>query len=253
MKVDVLEWLAIYGILTVLSIGVIYIVIPWGAKLIMRNRFLRSVKGGSVVFLTFDDGPSPNATPRIIELLKKTKATATFFVLGKNVERYPEIVESIVANGHELGEHSFAHLHAWRSGPIKTLKDLVRGGRSLAALSPDRRGAESFRPPFGKLNGVSLLYIWMLNKKVAFWNVDPRDYCATSAQAVANHVIQRLRKGSVILLHDGRYLDTDNTGVTVDALEMILEACREKGLRVSSLRDGVSSLSASQLETDHTQ
>lgn len=228
----------IAAIATVLCIITLYIFFPWGVKLLIRRRFLREAKSTNTVFLTFDDGPNPDATPAILELLRKADAKATFFVLGKNVEQYPDIAKSIIDHGHEIGEHSYAHLHAWKTGPLKTWQDLVRGERALQTLA-NHDGA-LFRPPFGKLNLATLLYIWLGRKKVAFWNIDPEDYDASSAQEVAEHVTRNLEAGDVILLHDGRRSDQTNAHVTTTAIGLILDACKSKGLRISSIRRSIS-------------
>lgn len=224
-----------YGIVVTLCTLSIYIVIPWGLKLIMRQRFLATAKALEMVFLTFDDGPDPESTPKLLGLLNKAEAKATFFVLGKNVERYPDLAKKIIEDGHEIGEHSYEHLHAWKTGPLRTLRDLVRGERVLQSVSRVSNHRVLFRPPFGKINLSTLLYIWLRRKQVAFWNIDPKDYEAGSAQEVANHVIQRLGPGDVILLHDGRLSGNSNVHVTSGALGLILEACESKGLHPTSL------------------
>lgn len=228
----------IYVAIALLSILVIYILLPWGAKLLIRKQFLNRAKYVNAVFLTFDDGPNPDVTPKILELLKGADAKATFFVLGKNVKQYPDIAKSIVENGHEIAEHSYEHLHAWKTGPVRTLRDLVRGERTLKTLLEENRSRVSFRPPFGKLNLVTLLYVLFRRKRIAFWNRDPKDYAANSAQEVANFVIRGLKAGDVILLHDGG--NNRNNSVTTEALSMILEACQRKGLRTSLIREGIS-------------
>jgi peptidoglycan/xylan/chitin deacetylase (PgdA/CDA1 family) len=223
--------------LVALAVGVIYFALPWGAKLIFRKRFLKTVGKSQFIFLTFDDGPSKEATPQILELLKRDGVKATFFLLGKNVKRSPDIAQMIVGDGHEIGEHSYAHTHAWRSGPFKTLVDLVRGGRTIKNLPQFRAHDTAFRPPFGKLNLISLLYIWYGRKKVVFWNVDPRDYASISSTEVANHVLRDLKAGDVILLHDGRYQNSGNYSVPIESLKMILEATRKKDFKFAAIRE----------------
>lgn len=223
----------IYTVAVSLGVVVIYIVIPWGAKLLIRKRFLTRAKGANTIFLTFDDGPEPESTGRIIELLRKARAKATFFVLGKNVERYPHLAKSIIENGHEIGEHSYQHLHAWKTGPLKSLRDLSKGEEALRRRSLLDHQRTLFRPPFGKMNLVTLLYVWLRKKQVAFWNIDPKDYDAACGQEVADRVIRQLEAGDVILLHDGRRNGNSNTQVTTAALGLILDACERKGLNTS--------------------
>lgn len=216
-----------------------YILLPWGFKLVIRWKFLRRAKCANTVFLTFDDGPNPESTPKILDLLREADAKATFFVLGKNVENYPNIAKSIIDNGHEIGEHSYQHLHAWKAGPIRTLRDLTRGGGALRARALVGDGRTSFRPPYGKVNLATLLYVWLGEKRVSFWNIDPEDYAAKSAKEVAERVIPYLNAGDVILLHDGRNNRVNNLHVTIHALSQILDACKRKGLRTSTIKEGI--------------
>ncbi len=206
-----------------------YILIPWALKSIMKKRFLRAVVNPNAVCLTFDDGPCRESTPAILQLLDEAGAKATFFMLGKNIEKYPEIATKIVELGHEVGEHSYEHTHPWTSGPISSLKDLVQGGRMVAQYRCSE-GPVLFRPPYGKLNFVTLFYTLVLRRRLVFWNINPRDYEQDSPETVVRHVKEQIAPGSVILLHDGRYDTCRSCDVTVLALNAILKEITNCGL-----------------------
>jgi peptidoglycan/xylan/chitin deacetylase (PgdA/CDA1 family) len=206
-----------------------YILIPWAFKSLMRRRFLRAVASRNAVCLTFDDGPNPESTPAIHQLLEKAGVKATFFMLGKNIEKYPEIAATTVELGHEAGEHSYEHTHPWTSGPIRSLKDIVRGGRTVARYRSSDEPA-LFRPPYGKLNFVTLLYTLVLRRRLVFWNVNPRDYEQDSPETVVQYVKERIAPGAVILFHDGRRDPSRSCNSTVFALNAILREITNCGL-----------------------
>lgn len=214
----------------------LYILLPWGFKLYLRPRMLAKVKSRGCVCLTFDDGPHPDSTPRILDILDEAKVKATFFLIGKKAEQYPDIVGQIVARGHEIGEHGYLHRHAWRSAPLATINDLARGGRVLDSFLKDSP-IRLFRPPYGKLNLAGLLYLWWNKRRLAYWNIDPRDYKLQTPRQLAEYVIPRLESGSVILLHDGRGTDGDNQAVTVEGARLILQARIGRKMRIELLGD----------------
>jgi peptidoglycan/xylan/chitin deacetylase (PgdA/CDA1 family) len=206
-----------------------YILIPWAFRNLMRKRFLKAVASRNAVCLTFDDGPSPESTSAILQLIEDANVKATFFMLGENIEKYPEIAATIVELGHEVGEHSYEHTHPWTSGPIRSLKDLLRGGRIVARYRSSDKPV-LFRPPYGKLNLVTLLYTLVLRKRLVFWNVNPRDYEQDSPETVVRYVKERIAPGTVILLHDGRPDPSCSCEATVLALNTILKEIANSGL-----------------------
>ncbi len=214
----------------IIMIAGVHIALPYAIKSVLRRKFLDQSSKSPHVFLTFDDGPNPLSTPLILDLLKQHDAKATFFLLGKFAEKHPDLVNRIRDQGHAIGEHGYAHVHAWKSDPFTTALDLQRGRDALG-----QQVTQLFRPPFGKFNLATIGYIIFAKKQVAFWDVDPKDYQASSSQVVAAHVIQRLMPGSVILLHDGSY-DSDRTySHTVEALRIIMDSDRARGLSFATL------------------
>lgn len=215
-----------------------HIALPWGVKLLQRRRFLAAVDASRCVCLTFDDGPDPDSTPKILDLLARADARATFFLIGEQAEKHPELVRRIAGEGHQVGEHSFHHTHAWKSDPIRTVMDLVRGGRSLKEVAGGPTSAW-LRPPYGKMNLGSLLYVWLGRRRLAFWNVDPMDYSRGTADEVARFVGERLNPGAVILLHDGRRTSGDPQ-VTVDAVDTILKTSKTRAIELATIDEAFS-------------
>lgn len=226
-------------ILILLGIACFYLILPMGIRTLMRLHFLAQMRRSGCICLTFDDGPSPDSTPMILQLLSEAGVRATFFVLGKNARKYPELITLIRSMGHEIGEHGFGHLHAWKANPVEYTTDLIRGGWTIRDYYPPPH-VHYFRPPYGKFNLLTLFYAWLGRRKVIFWNVDPRDYEQKSAVQVAQHVIENLAPGRIVLLHDGRIRLDSNPAVTVMALKMILDAAGSRGIRFASLGEALS-------------
>ncbi|MFX0196546.1 MAG: polysaccharide deacetylase family protein [Candidatus Hodarchaeota archaeon] len=214
----------------------VYILLPMLIRPFLSKRLSAILKRSGYTCLTFDDGPDLEMTPEILNILRKAGAKATFFVLGEKVDQYPGIVARIVDEGHELGEHSYRHLHPWKCDPLRSAMDLLKGRRSVLKY---RSSIETvpFRPPYGKLNLITILHIFFMRSRPVFWDIDPRDYDENSAEKVAREVLNKLRPGSVVLLHDGRRDPYKNSQVTASALGLILKASKETGLRFSTISE----------------
>lgn len=231
----------VHVVLVLVCVFAVYILIPWGLKILLRRRFLAVIRRSGCVCLTFDDGPNPELTPRILEVLRAAGVKATFFLVGEKVEEYPELTRQIAQMGHEIGEHSYRHTHPWLTGPFRTAADLLRGGHVTEKYQSENRPVH-FRPPYGKLNFVTLLYVWVKKRHPAFWDVNPKDYKRGSGEQVANFVIECLAPGSVILLHDGNGHSNSNSRspVTAVALEHILNATVKRGVEFATIRQAES-------------
>lgn len=184
-----------------------------------------------VVALTFDDGPSPRFTPQVLALLEQEGVPATFFVVGREAERFPALVRQEVADGFEVGNHSWNHIMtpmepaqaAWEVGQTERLLHRLTG--ELPSL---------FRPPGGELNTGVAGYAQRQGRTVVTWDVDPRDYApGQDAERVAAQVLAQVRPGSIILLHDGG----GDRSATVAALALVIPALRERGFGFVSLSD----------------
>ncbi|MDZ4683680.1 MAG: polysaccharide deacetylase family protein [Planctomycetaceae bacterium] len=151
--------------------------------------------------LTFDDGPHPEHTPAVLDALERWGLTATFFVVGREAERHPALMQRIVDAGHTIGNHTFTHSEPQTTSDETFLDEIAQTDRVLATwLGPPTRWV---RPPKGELTWPKLRGLWRVNRTVALWNVDPRDYRMQSpAEAVAWVKGYRPRHGDIVLLHD---------------------------------------------------
>jgi glycosyltransferase involved in cell wall biosynthesis/peptidoglycan/xylan/chitin deacetylase (PgdA/CDA1 family) len=152
------------------------------------------------VSLTFDDGPDPEFTPRILELLRAHRVRATFFLIGEKVEREPNLVRRIVAEGHELANHSYTHPHFDHLTMAQALEEIDRT-EALLEIAP--RGAQRlWRPPRGKLNRTSLLAGRRRGLTLVMWNVDLKDFRATAPDDILARLRSRpLTAGDIVLYH----------------------------------------------------
>lgn len=187
------------------------------------------------VALTFDDGPDPEVTPQVLELLRRHGAHATFFVIGRHAETFPELVRRIAAEGHEIGNHSYAHPRLLNFAPPALLqREIERGRRALQNVT---RGTAdvSYRPPMG-LKSPWLAYVQRrLHLRVVTWSLHARDTGRRPPELVAGRVLRRIRPGDIVLLHDGHDLPDRQRGTVVAALERILQGLGDKGLEAVTL------------------
>ena len=174
------------------------------------------------ICLTFDDGPDPSCTPRILDILQQEKVPATFLVVGKLAEQHPELVQRIVAEGHDLGSHSYHH-----SVAIETsAEQLSLETRHTTQLLLDMVGFRPTlcRPPYGALSFAKLWRLWRLGLNVLLWNVDPKDYKCPSRNVMIYWLKRNpLRGGDIVLLHDNRPR-------AVESLRDVIHAARDQGL-----------------------
>ena len=146
------------------------------------------------IYLTFDDGPTPGVTNRVLSLLDEYNAKATFFCLGSNVEKYSDLFNEIRQKEHGIGNHSFSHLNGWKTGRNKYYNDIQKAHEVI--------GSKLFRPPYGK---ISVLQWFHLRKKfrIILWTKLSRDYDSSfSAEAVLKRIKKASHVGAVIVFHD---------------------------------------------------
>lgn len=202
--------------------------------------------------ITFDDGPNPRITPKLLDLLDRFKVTATFFVIGKHVRDCPDLLKETAARGHVIGNHTDAHPNLFWLKPDKIMIELRCCNYSIAAAT----GAAPrwFRPPFGIRNPWVISVAHELNLRVAMWSLLPQDWRATSvdwliprfariAERAQRHQTQSVADiqpagGDIICLHDGfhRHLNADRLS-TLSALEHWIPRWRDLGLEFVTIDD----------------
>jgi peptidoglycan/xylan/chitin deacetylase (PgdA/CDA1 family) len=173
----------------------------WGAQLALPLLAVRRGRPGSrQVALTFDDGPDPEATPRVLDRLAARGVRATFFLIGQRAVRHPELVRALVAAGHEVGTHTWAHRNAWFLGPAATADELRRGVGALADITgaPPRL----YRPPWGIVNLAALRVAAAAGLTTVLWSMQPEGLRPRTPAEQLRYCARRLHDGAILDLHD---------------------------------------------------
>jgi len=183
------------------------------------------------VALTFDDGPSPQYTPRILDTLKRLHVKATFFVIGYLADEYRSIVRREKRLGMTVGNHSYNHplVPAFDQLPAKLLDDQI----ALGAASLGHAGVMPtlFRPPEGSFSSSVVKAAQARGERVVLWSVDPRDWAGIGTAEIVRNVLSAVRPGSIVILHDGG----GDRSATLNALPAIIKGIRRRGLRLEAV------------------
>ncbi|NKQ39256.1 MAG: polysaccharide deacetylase family protein [Methanosarcinales archaeon] len=181
----------------------------------------------NVIALTFDDGPNPEYTLKVLALLKKYNAKATFFCIGKNVESNPEILKEIVKEGHLIGNHSYNHQNSF--GFLSTKKVMVELEKTKEIVKNTvNLEINFFRPPFGVTNPNIAKAVKKLDLNTFGWSVRPYDTVAKDVEITYQKIISKIKKGDVLLMHDSNEL-------SVVVLEKVLTYFDENNFRTITL------------------
>jgi peptidoglycan/xylan/chitin deacetylase (PgdA/CDA1 family) len=206
-----------------------------------RNSWLfgpvlnRLPASSNAVAITFDDGPNPDATPRILDVLREQGVSATFFVLGRHAERWPGLVRRMTEEGHQLGNHGYWHRKLHRRLPSYVRDDLTRGTEAIVQASGGVR-PRVFRAPHGFRNPWVTPIAASLGQRTIGWSLGVWDSARPGASEIARRALNGLHAGSILLLHDGDGYDPDGDRLqTAEALPMIIRGLRDRGLQFTTL------------------
>ncbi|MFD6757008.1 polysaccharide deacetylase family protein [Micromonospora gifhornensis] len=178
--------------------------------------------GGKKVALTFDDGPDPAWTPKVLDLLKAAKVKATFCVVGTQVRKHPELVHRIAREGHQLCNHSWNHDLNLARRPVAEIRaDLTRTDREIRRAVKDAK-VPYYRQPGGRWTAEVVKVAKQLDMRSLHWTVDPQDWARPTAATIQKRVQRAARPGSVVLLHDGG----GNRAATLAACPKVIAALK---------------------------
>lgn len=191
-----------------------------------RTASRRRIQPGDVVFLTFDDGPNPTHTPQVLDILARHGARATFFVIGSLVEKFPDIFQRIVSEGHTVANHTWRHENL--AGLTKAEFDETIS-RTEEILGP--HATPCLRPPYAATNRHTREWAAEYGLDVHLWSVSANDWLGLNATEIADRIVSQVTGGSVVLMHDGG----GNRTQTVRGLDMLLDRLADLDLRYEPL------------------
>ena len=196
------------------------------------------------IALTFDDGPHRAYTPRLLEVLRREHVPATFFLVGFQAEAQPDLVRSIAADGHEIGNHTYHHVSLPKIDVISAADEIKACGKVIQRITG--RAPHLFRPPGGQYTPEVQQVAEALGYTNVLWTADPGDYASPGTQTIFDRTLRGTRNGGILLLHDG--IDQ-----TIDVLPTLIEALRAKGFRFVTVDELLKRARASTPQRDSTR
>ena len=210
----------------------------WGAHLVTPGCVWRGPATHRRIALTFDDGPDPIWSERILELLARREVRASFFLVGERAAQAPETVRRIAAADHEIGSHGWSHRSLWLCGPRRTEAEIGRAHSFLSDASG--RSLRHFRPPWGMVNAAMFGALRRHGERCVFWSIQPEHLRPAPAAQQARDVLRRAHPGAIVDLHDAEGV-RGAPGRLLTALPLMIDGLREAGYdfaTVSELLDG---------------
>ncbi len=204
------------------------------ARLFPDNVLRQGNVKQKTVALTFDDGPDNHYTPQILDILAQKGVRATFFLIGKRLTEAPQVVRRIIADGHDIGNHTFNHPNITLFTYREIDSELRTADRELERFGVKRSGM--FRPPYGAVGVSSVEPLRSSGYKLYLWSVDSLDWRGLTREQVINNVVHYAANGSVVLFHSAGGPGEDLSG-TVAALPAIIDDLHAKGFRFVTLRE----------------
>jgi peptidoglycan/xylan/chitin deacetylase (PgdA/CDA1 family) len=191
-----------------------------------------------VVALTFDDGPSPTWTPKILDELKKTGVKATFFMIGEHVEKYPEIARRVAEEGHEIENHSYDH-HVLVSYTMDHLEKEIKNAERVIKNSTGQT-TKYFRPPKAWLTSKEKRKVEEMGYKIVLWTLNSKDWVTFDDKYIIKYIFHRIKPGDIILFHDSGGVFTTEGGdrhETVKTIPQLVEKLKERGYRFVTITE----------------
>lgn len=190
------------------------------------NRIWAMPREEQKVYLTFDDGPIPEVTPWVLDELNKHQAKATFFCIGDNVRKHPDIFERIQKEGHSVGNHTFNHLNGWKTDKSVYLDNIAKSQQVMEVHGFSNKSYDKplFRPPYGRITSKQADVVQEIGYQIVMWEIISFDYDVTvSPEKCLSNVLDNLQAGSVIVFHDSLKAEGNLRYVLPRVLESIAE------------------------------
>ncbi|MFH0855525.1 MAG: polysaccharide deacetylase family protein [Candidatus Omnitrophota bacterium] len=213
------------------------------AVIVRKNTIYRVSSPEKLVALTFDDGPSPVWTPRILDELNKAKVKATFFMLGEHVSKYPDVARRVVREGHDIGNHTYDH-HVLIYYTMEELENEIKYADNVIK-SVTGVTTRYFRPPKAWLTPDEKVKVGQMGYKVILWSLNSKDWVRFDDKYIIRYILRNIRPGDIILFHDSGGTFTSEGGdrsQTVKAIGRLVEKLKDKGYKfvtITQLLEGV--------------
>ncbi len=190
--------------------------------------FFESHTSKKVVALTFDDGPYSPYTEQVLDILKEYNVPATFFVIGQNAEKYPELIQRIVSEGHQLGNHTYHHVDLLKTNNKTVIEEIDRTNKVLTAITGTT--PHVVRPPHGFRDPAVMAIMAERGLAVVEWSVMARDWTNPGVEVIVDRIVDKVRNGSIILLHDGDGIEGKASRLqSVEATRRIIQTLTAEG------------------------
>jgi peptidoglycan/xylan/chitin deacetylase (PgdA/CDA1 family) len=202
---------------------------PWWVKKIYPSYYWDIKTREKILFLSFDDGPHPKATPFVLDQLRRYNARASFFCVGKNVDAYPSIFNRILEEGHSVGNHTYQHVNGWKTADSEYLQDISKAAVKIDSIL--------FRPPYGRIRSFQAKNVAAAMKKtdakIIMWDVLSGDFDENiTGERCLQNVVLNARSGSIIVFHDSEKAFR----LLQYSLPLVLEYFSKKGYRFETLK-----------------
>ena len=185
-------------------------------KKIFKNFVWDIPNNENKIFLTFDDGPTPEITNWVLDELKKYNAKATFFCIGNNIQKQPEIYQNIIKEGHSVGNHTFDHLNGWKNNAKKYIENVLLAENIINAKP------KLYRPPYGKIKPSQASKLRKLGYKIIMWDVLSADFDnEITPEKCLQNVLSNIKSGSIIVFHDSKKASKNLKYVLPKTLEFL--------------------------------
>ncbi len=224
----------ILSVATVVTFFYFYVYNGFGYQ---GDIYRRAQTEEKIVAFTFDDGPSPIYTPQILDILREYNIPATFFVVGAHLEKYPAIGERIAAEGHEIGNHTYDHMHVPTTAAPELSAQILK--TNIEILKATGQYPDYIRPPRGFYDDRFRRLAELMGQTIVLWSLSSQDWRpGMSADGIVNRVLTKVKPGDIILFHDSGALVNSEGGNrvnTVEALPKIIEGLHNTGYRIVAL------------------